>query len=278
MRRQGLATLAFILIGAAAFATTSSAVRAQQTEAAAKNEVGPIPAAKIPPYIIAAVNSPDRPAADKALDAGRKPAQMLAFFGIKPGMKVVDLSAGAGYTTELLALVVGPTGKVYSQNYLPPKMSKTLDAWHERLKQPALSNVVPIEKPADDPDLLPVSPDSLDAVAINMNYHDLVNHKVNVDKMNKYIFRMLKKAGIYGIIDNSAQAGSGARDVGTLHRIGEAYVTNEVTLAGFQLEGSSSALRNPQDDRTWLIFKHRGEQDRFMLKFVKPMKMPAMPH
>ncbi|HTW87541.1 MAG TPA: class I SAM-dependent methyltransferase [Candidatus Binataceae bacterium] len=269
MKRRRLAILATILIGAA-FATMPLPVRAQ-------NESPPISDSQIPSYIIAAVNSPDRPAADKALDAGRKPAQMLAFFGIKPGMKVVDLSAGAGYTTELLALVVGPTGKVYSQNPDLPQMAKMLAAWHERLKQPALSNVVAIEKPADDPNLLPVFSDSLDAVIINMNYHDLVHYKVNTRRMNKYIFRMLKKAGVYGIIDNSAQAGSGTRDVGTLHRIDERYVINQVAEAGFRLDGSSSALRNPNDNWTWLVFKHRGQQDRFMLKFVKPFKMRANP-
>lgn len=270
MKRKRLAILATILMGAALAAMPSS-VRAQETGTAAKNETGPIPDSEIPSYITAAVDSPDRPAADKALDAGRKPAQMLTFFGIKPGMKVVDLVAGAGYTTELLALVVGPTGKVYSQNYLPPtsKASKMIDAWHERLKQPALSNVVAIQKPVDDPNLLPVVSDSLDAVITNMNYHDLVNHKANLGRMNKYIFRMLKKGGVYGIIDNSAQAGSGARDVGTLHRIDEQYVIDQVAEAGFRLDASSSALRNPKDDRTWFIMKHRGVQDRFMLKFVK---------
>ncbi len=276
MKNQRLAILATILIGAV-FATMPSAVRAQEAGTAAKNEAGPILDSEIPPYITAAVNSSDRPAADKALDPSRKPAQMLAFFGIKPGMKVAELAAGTGYTTELLALVVGPNGKVYSQNYLPPKMSKMLEVWHERLKQPVLSNVVAIEKPAGDPDLLPVFSDSLDAVITNMNYHDLVNHKVNVRRMNKYIFRMLKKGGVYGIIDNSAQAGSGARDVGTLHRIDEDYVINQVAEAGFRLAGRSSALRNPKDDRTWFIMKHRGEQDRFMLKFVKPIKMRANP-
>ncbi|HUY17720.1 MAG TPA: hypothetical protein VMV15_00725 [Candidatus Binataceae bacterium] len=274
MKSRCLAILATILMlmGAVVMTMPSATVRAQEAGTAAKNEAGPIPKSEIPAYITAAVNSPDRLAADRALDAGRKPAQMLAFFGIKPGMKVVDLVAGGGYTTELLALVVGPTGKVYSQNYLPPgsKGSKMIAAWHERLKQPALSNVVAIDKPVDDPNLLPVVPDSLDAVITNMNYHDLVNHKANLRRMNKYLFRMLKKGGVFGIIDNSAQPGSGARDVGTLHRIDEQYVLDQVSQAGFRLAASSSVLRNPKDDRTWFIFKHRGQQDRFMLKFVKP--------
>ena len=267
MKRERLAILAAILMGVVAWATLPAAAPAQDSGAATK-EAGPIPDSEIPSYITAAVTSPDRPAADKAIDAGRKPVQMLAFFGIKPGMKVVDLVAGGGYTTELLSLVVGPTGKVYSQNPNVPQLAKAVAAWHERIKK--LPNVVAIEKPADDPNLLLVSSDSLDAAITNMNYHDLVNHGLKVGEMNQYIFKMLKPGGVYGVIDNSAAAGSGARDAGTLHRIDEKFVIDQITKAGFRLEGESGALRNPKDDRTWIIFKHRGEQDRFMLKFVKP--------
>ena len=123
-----------------------------------------------------AINSPDRPAGDKELDASRHPAQILAFFGIAPGMKVADLWAGGGYTTELLARTVGPSGKVYSQNgTFPPASKKGEEAWKARLKEPGMSNVVELQKPFDHPDdILPVPPESLDAVIIDMNYHDLV--------------------------------------------------------------------------------------------------------
>ncbi|MBF6569226.1 MAG: class I SAM-dependent methyltransferase [Candidatus Binataceae bacterium] len=272
MKKQRPSAWAIILIGVALFAGPIFSANARPIAAASASEIGPIPESGIPPYITAAVNSPERPAADRALDTSRKPAQMLTFFGIKPGTTVADLAAGAGYTTELLALVVGPDGKVYSQNYLPPKLKKLMDLWHQRLAQPALKNVVAIEKRADDPALFPVPPASLDAVVINMDYHDFVNNKINVSEMNRYLYRMLKPGGVYGIIDNSAQPGSGIRDVGTLHRIDERSVIKQVTAAGFRLKGSSSVLRNPSDDRTWFIMKHRGQQDRFMLKFVKPTR------
>jgi predicted methyltransferase len=84
------------------------------------------------------------------------------------------------------------------------------------------------------------------------------------------VMKALKPGGVYGIIDHSAQAGSGARDTTTLHRIDEALVKQQVEAAGFKLVAESSALRNPKDDRTWFVFKHRGETDRFMLKFEKP--------
>jgi predicted methyltransferase len=119
-------------------------------------------------------------------------------------------------------------------------------------------------------DILPVPTDSLDAVICNMNYHDMVGRGYDTAKINAAVFNALKPGGIYGIIDNSAAPGSGARDVSTLHRIDEAYEVNQIKGAGFVLQAASDALRNPKDDRTWLVFQHRGEQDRFMLKFVKP--------
>ncbi|MHB8383951.1 MAG: class I SAM-dependent methyltransferase [Candidatus Binataceae bacterium] len=230
----------------------------------------PIPEARIPAYIKTAVNSPDRPADDKALDAGRKPEQMLAFFGIKPGMQVADIWAGGGWTTELLSLVVGPEGKVYSQNVpkFPAKYQKIADQWHARIH--GLKNVVEVAKPFDAPDLLPVAPGTLDAVLINLNYHDMVGLKMDRAKINQQIFTALKPGGVYEIVDHSAQAGSGARDTATLHRIDENFVISEVEQSGFKLTASSSALRHPEDDRTWFVFKKRGQTDRFMLKFIKP--------
>ncbi len=245
---------------------------AQQNPAlmAKVNQTAPIPEAKIPAYIKAAVNAPDRPADDKALDEGRKPEQMLAFFGIKPGMQVADIWAGGGWTTELLSRVVGPSGKVYSQNIpkFPAKYQAIADQWHARV--PRLANVVEVAKPFDAADLLPVPPNSLDAVIINMNYHDMVGLKLDRAKINQQIFTALKPGGVYGIVDHSAQAGSGDRDTTTLHRIDENFVINEIEKSGFKLKASSSALRHPEDDRTWFVFKKRGQTDRFMLKFVKP--------
>src|SRR5271154_1457898 len=147
------------------------AVRAQ--DVAVQHESA-IPVAQIPPYLTDAINSPARPAADRESDASRQPAQVMAVFGVKPGMQVADLWAGGGSTTELLARIVGPTGKVYSQNTaFPDKFKKNEAVWKDRLKEPGMGNVVEVTKPFDAPDLLPVAPGTLDAVFINLNYHDL---------------------------------------------------------------------------------------------------------
>ncbi|MFZ2059950.1 MAG: hypothetical protein WAU82_02965 [Candidatus Binatus sp.] len=259
------------VVASVGISASASAVRAQiQPVATSTSEAAPIPETQIPADVTAAINSPERPAADKALDAGRKPDQILAFYGIKPGMKVADIFAGGGYMTELYARIVGPTGKVYSQNGpFPEQFKKIEDQWNERLKEPALKNVVKVSKPFDAPDLLPVPPDSLDAVIIHLNYHDLVGFKLNRENVNAAVFKALKPGGIYGIVDHSAAAGTGDTQTSTLHRIDEQFLIKDVEKAGFRLYGASSALRHPEDDRTWIVFKHRGETDRFMLKFVK---------
>jgi predicted methyltransferase len=132
-----------------------------------------------------------------------------------------------------------------------------------------LANVVAVNHPFDA-GVLPVEAGSLDAVLMNLNYHDLVGRGVRRDQVNAAVFKALKPGGIYGIVDHSAQVGSGARDVSTLHRIDESFVIKEIEKAGFKLAATGTALRHPEDDRTWYVFEHRGETDRFMLKFVKP--------
>jgi predicted methyltransferase len=243
---------------------------------AAMTESAPVPAAQIPQSITDAINSPDRPAADKALDAGRKPDQIMAFYGIKPGMKVADVFAGGGYMTELYSRIVGSTGTVYSQNGpFGERFKKIGDVWNARLKEPALKNVVAINKPFAAPDLLPVAPGSLDAVIIHLNYHDMVGFKLNRENVNAAVFKALKPGGIYGIVDHSAKAGTGDAETTTLHRIDEDFLIKDVEKAGFKLTGASAALRHPEDDRSWNVFKHRGETDRFMLKFVKAPAVAA---
>ena len=81
---------------------------------AGRTAVAQIDTVAIPPAVRAAVDAVDRSTADRALDGGRHPAEMLAFFGIGPGMRVAELGAGGGYTSELLARTVGPSGVVFS--------------------------------------------------------------------------------------------------------------------------------------------------------------------
>jgi predicted methyltransferase len=276
---QRLRVSFFLVIGTmtlASFVGVDGA-RAQPhpTAQATVPESAALPQDRIPQPIRDAVNATDRPATDKALDAGRQPEQMLAFFGIQPGMKVADLWAGTGYTTELLSRTVGASGMVYSQNPpFPPEFQQIAQAWTDRLKNPALKNVSAVNKSFDANDVLPAPPGSLDVVLMNMNYHDLVIRNLDRTKVNTAVAQALKSGGVYAIIDHSAKDGSGVKDI-QLHRIDEQFLISEVQQAGFTLVARSSALRHAGDERTWsasprVAGERRGTTDRFMLLFKKP--------
>jgi predicted methyltransferase len=232
------------------------------------------PSADVPQPIRDAVTAADRDDKDRALDAGRKPAEVLGFFGIAPGQKVGELFSGGGYTTEIIARVVGDGGKVYAQN-----SKEILDRVREpltaRLAKPVMKNTVMVEQPADKP--FPPDAKNLDAVICILNYHDLVWQKVDRAKMNKAVFAALKPGGVYAIVDHSAKQGTGLSDVQTLHRIDEDAVKKEILAAGFKLDGESDVLRNADDPRDWNASptqagEKRGTSDRFTLRFVKPGK------
>ncbi|HUJ26721.1 MAG TPA: M1 family aminopeptidase [Myxococcales bacterium] len=222
----------------------------------------------------AVVGAPDRTEADRKLDPGRKPAEMLEFLDLKPGMKVADLGAGGGYTTELIARAVGPTGQVWMQND-PRWMSFLKDPIAERVTHPAMKNVQQAVVKFDD--VLPPEAKGLDEIVINVIYHDIANMPVDRARMNKIVFDALRPGGAFVVIDSSAKDGTGVQDTQTLHRIDEQVVKDEVQKAGFQLVAEASFLRNPEDTRDWNSSPgaaakagKRGQSDRFALKFVRP--------
>jgi len=226
----------------------------------------------VPPAVQALVDAADRSEDDKKLDAGRHPGELLAFLGLKPGDRVAELGAGGGYTTELLARAVGPRGRVWGVNnaFIMKFAEKP---WGERLKKPGLKNVVRVDKEFDAP--LPPDAKSLDAVVINLFYHDTVWMGVDRDKMNKAIFDSLRRGGQYVIVDHSAPEGSGTEDVKTTHRIDELFVLRDVERVGFHHAGSADFLRNQADTRDWNDSpresgERRGTSDRFVLRFIKP--------
>ena len=226
----------------------------------------------VPAAMQALVDAADRTEADKKLDAGRHPGELLAFLDLKPGMRVAELESGSGYTTELLARAVGAKGKVWGQNnaFVLQFADKP---WAERLARPSMKNVARVDREFDAP--LPPEAKNLDAVVCVLFYHDTVWLNVDRDKMNKAVFDALKKGGEYVIVDHSAPPGHGTADVKTLHRISELSVIHEVERAGFHHVASADFLRNPADDRDWSdspreAGDRRGTSDRFVLKFVKP--------
>lgn len=221
--------------------------------------------------IATAVDHPDRPADDRGRDGDRRPAAVLAFFEVAPGMKVADLMTGRGYYAELLARVVGPTGTVYAQNNAFVVQRFADGPLRERLARPGLERVVRLDRELDDPGL-PAG--ELDRVMMVLFYHDTYWQKVDRAAMNRAVFAALRPGGIYGVVDHHAEAGSLDRDVETLHRVDAALVEREILAAGFELVGTSDVLRHPEDRRDLNVFDPalRGKTDRFVYKFRKPVR------
>ncbi len=225
------------------------------------------------PNVRAAVDATDRAADDRALDAGRRPDVVFSFFGVKPGMKVADLAAGGGYTTELLVRSVGPTGKVWGQNS-PELLAKFLEKpWSGRLAKPVNAGIVNAPRAFEEP--LPEDAKDLDAVIMVLFYHDLYWIGSDRAKMNASIMKALKPGGIFGVVDHSGRAGTGSSEAATLHRIEEKVLVEDITKAGFKLVEATDALREPGDTRDWnaspkAAGEKRGHSDRFVLKFQKP--------
>ena len=213
----------------------------------------------------AIVASPDRSDADRKNDVRRKPVDMLVFVAPRPGMVVVDIVAGGGYTSELLARAVAPTGRVYSQTSRGP--SATLA---ERTKKPTGANIVPFAQPLDNPTPTALAPASVDLVTLMFNYHDLGAANVDRARMNAAIFAALKPGGSYVVADHSGRVGTGISESATLHRVEETLVRREVEAAGFRLAAEGTFLRNPADPRDREEPDPPQPKDEFVLRFVKP--------
>ena len=211
------------------------------------------------------VASPDRSPADRTNDVRRKPEEMLAFIGVRPGMVALDLSSGGGYTTELLARSVAPGGRVYAQ--VPRAPSAGLTA---RVAKPPLVNVTVVAQPFESPVPAGVASGGLDLATLMFNYHDLGHMGVDRDRMNRAVFAALKPGGIFVVADHSGRAGTGISEAATLHRVEEAFVKAEVERAGFRLLAAGNFLRNPNDPRDRETPEPAQPKDEFVLKFVRP--------
>jgi len=213
------------------------------------------------------VAAPDRSEADRKTDQRRDPVKLFAFTGVGPGMKVLEMGAGGGYTAELLARGVGPTGIVYAQNQ-PPVMERAAEAYANRAKTPAMKNVVYVLRPFEDP--LPPGVGDLDVITFFFAYHDTVHMDVDRAKMNRRLYDALKPGGVLIVADHSARAGDGIGVTKSLHRIEESSLAKEIEAAGFKLVATGDFLRHPEDKRDVIVFRAPTPVDEFVLKFQKP--------
>jgi len=249
------------------------------------------------------VRSTDRSATDRTNDLRRKPEQMLAFIGIRPGIAALDVSAAGGYTTELLARAIGPTGTVYAQRP-PPRSPGAVAAPAQRegesrpdlvATQPAASPpaaparnpiadrderlrsagvpaaaIVAVIQSFENPVPAEVADGRLDLVTLMFNYHDMGHLGVDRVAMNRAIFQALKPGGIFVLADHAGRPGTGISESGTLHRIEEAFLRKEIEAAGFRQQDEGTFLRNPNDPRDRNTPEPPQPKDEFVLKFVRP--------
>ena len=223
---------------------------------------------EVTPEIRAAVASADRSDADRKTDERRKPEMLLAFAGVKPGMRMLDVGAGAGYSTELLARTVGPQGKVYAHNSQAAIEQFIKTRFDERAAKPVMSNVVKVIRNFDDP--VPADVRSLDLATMFFEYHDTPSMGVDRANMNRRIFEALKPGSYFVVADHAAKTGAGVSGSKSLHRIEETVVRQEVEAVGFRFAASADFLRNTDDPRDKPVFRSAVRVDEFVLKFVKP--------
>lgn len=227
---------------------------------------------EVPANIKAAVANSERSERDFKSDAGRKPAEVLTFIGIKDGMSVLDINSGSGYYTELLSHAVGPDGKVIAHNggiywnFVKKNIAKRYDD--------RLANVTQIHNGHEEVD---VPAASIDVATLMMAYHDYFLDSEGREKPEDMaaimvsIYNSLKDGGTLIVTDHIAPTGSGTEAGQTLHRIDPALVKKQILAAGFKLVATSDLLSNSDDDHTINVFNPeiRGKTDRFIMKFQK---------
>jgi predicted methyltransferase len=228
----------------------------------------------VPAFLAAAIADPNRPAADVARDADRKPAETLMFTGLAPGQKIAELLPGSGYFTRIMSKAVGPSGHIYAlvpapRSDAPPNSPDFAARVKAIAADPAYSNVSVIAEPFGGLK----TPEHVDLVWTSQNYHDLHNLPgLDLVVFNQMVFEALKPGGTYLVLDHATEPGAGATQTATLHRIDPQTVKTEVLAAGFVYDGQSDVLRQPGDPHTAKVFDPsiRGRTDQFILKFKKP--------
>jgi len=230
-----------------------------------------------PAEVDAALENPRRRPADRAQDDRRQAAAVLDYFGIETGMVVLDLYSGGGYYAELLAYLVGPSGRVVAHNNTP-YLTFAQAELADRYREGRLPNV---EQLIAENNELELPEQRFDAVVMIKAYHDVyfVDEEAGWEPINRIdflveVYDSMKPGAVLGIVDHAAAPGSPATTGGTLHRIDPAVIRRDMDQAGFIYEGESSILRNTQDDYSRTVFdeKVRNRTDKVVLRFRKPAR------
>ncbi len=233
--------------------------------AAAPVKNPPVP--KVSAVIQKAVDNPARTEKQRLRDPARKPGEVLALAGLKPGDRVIEIASFGQYFTDIMAPVVGPKGHIYMYDlpYLNKQFGEPSVAFVK-----AHPNTEFKEAKYDEIDY----PKNVDLVSIVLYYHDLKPNKIDTAVFNKKMFDALKPGGKLLIVDHKAEPGTAWRDAATIHRMGVETIVEEVTAAGFKLVTDSDLLANPGDDHSKMVFApgERGHTDQAVFVFEKPKK------
>jgi len=225
--------------------------------------------------VAAALAQPDRSEKDLEADGRRKPAEVLGFFGLQPGMTVLEMFAGGGYYTEILSYAVGDAGVVWAHNNTP-YLEYAKDEITARFTPDRPANVKPLTAENNE---LELPADTFDLALLILAYHDVYHvHEesgwllIDGPKMLAEIYQSMKPGSVLGVVDHVAEAGAPAETGNSLHRIDPALMKKEIVAAGFVFDGESDVLLNPSDDVTRHAFdpKSRGKTDRVIYRFVRP--------
>ena len=224
--------------------------------------------------VASAVADPRRSIDNLKLDSSRKPAEVLNFLGLKPGMEVADMFGANHYWAEIFAPAVGPKGHVTV--WEPEQFYSDKSKAEFATFAAGRPNVSILASPFATPNLPPAA---YDFMLINLDYHDVYwqSAKYGITRMEpdawlKTVLAAMKPGGIVGVVDHIANPGDTRATVEKLHRIDPATVRADFERAGFVFDGDSDLLRNPADDHSSLVFDAaiRGKTDRFIYRFKKP--------
>ena len=242
----------------------------------------------------AAVQHAGRSAEDLKRDESEHPADVLRLAGIKPGMRVADVMAAAGYYSELLSYIVGPKGRVLLLNNTAYDQWSE-GGWEKRLADnqstaegiPRSANgatrgtrLPNVEHRTIDLEHIDLPDSSVDALVLMKVYHDFywidtspkaIWPKMDAGVVLDQLTRVLKPGGIVLVEDHSAKPGTGSTVASSLHRIDEAYTVRDFEKRGFKLIRKSDLLRKPDDQRELVSYTPPGlgHTDRFLLVFRK---------
>jgi predicted methyltransferase len=225
--------------------------------------------------VLSALASTERPAADRARDASRQSAAVLHFFGVTPGMTVLDLYSGGGYYSEILSRLVGPKGRVVAHNNTP-YLQFAKDELATRYAGGRLPNV---EQLIAENNALSLPVATFDVVLMTNVYHDvhLVDEKsgwarIDAPKMLATIYSSMRPGAVLGVVDHVATPGTSLEQAAALHRIDPELLKRDLQAAGFAFDGESDVLRNPADDGSRPVFDPavRGHTNQVVYRFRRP--------